>query len=481
MQPSGRPVASSGFDVKRDGFAFANYGNSAKTINLTAGSMKDVFGTDVCARVAADGCTLTAPAAFYMSVLNNSMGDGHCFGMATFAALAYDNLLRTTPFGAASTYGLQDNGQVTSEIAKLFITQGTQPERSTTRRLTVAAAIDALKQGWATHRTYVLGIDAPDGSGGHAITPVGLRDLGGGKFGLVVYDNNYPGQEREMTLDPVADTWSYTLASKPLMVWTGNAHNQLELSTPAAALKVQQCPVCKTKDNKSIFVLLSAQSVAAGGRVSVTDTQGQPIPGVKTEPMASGDAPDAMLVEVPAKAAFRVTVTGADVPAGKTAAADVSIIGGGWTDTVSAVQLSPGESDSLTINPGTGAFLYASSDAEIPTLGNTIDEGSTSYGFTFTGASLDADGGTYLVSPDAVAHTERITALGTGPSRMQFTFTRIDTTKTHTFATSQLTIDSGEALVAAYGAWRGEGQSLSVGIGAAATASVTKTVTLKDE
>jgi hypothetical protein len=51
---------------------------------------------------------------------------------------------------------------------------------------------DSLSQGKDADTFYSIGIYMADGSGGHAVTPVSITDLGKGKFGLNIYDNNWP-------------------------------------------------------------------------------------------------------------------------------------------------------------------------------------------------------------------------------------------------------------------------------------------------
>ncbi len=474
---------SSGFVVKRDGFAFENYGNEKAPVNLTSAAMTTLFGDKTCARVAADGCTLTAPAAAWLALNNAQMNGGHCFGMAAAAALLFTGAIKPDSYGAASTYGLKDEGKVQELIARLFVTQATEPEATSARSVTVTQAISAIRSDWLSDKLPLLAIRTKDGSGGHAVTPIAFRDLGAGKIELVVYDNNFPGQERLITLDPAADTWSYNTAtdpSQPVVPYAGDAKNQLTLFSTSASLGTQECPFCRDNDSPYVYVVLNPESAQAGISLSVTDLQGQPIPGVTEAPWLSDDGEGDVLLRVPKSAPFRVVIAGTEVKAGETAAAQVNVVGAGWSDSVTAVQMSRGETDSITVDPKTGDFSYASADAETPVLQNTIDEGNTSYSFVFKGAAIDSDGGSYAVSADPAKHTERIASVGTGPSTMQFAFQRIDGTATQTYTTGKLAINSGEALVAEYGAWKGDKSSLSVGLDTTANGSIDRRLTLQD-
>ena len=463
--------------------AFENYGNEKSPVNLTSAAMTTLFGDKTCARVASDGCTLTAPAAAWLAINNAQMNGGHCFGMAAAAALLFTGAIKPDSYGSASTYGLKDEGKVQELIARLFVTQATEPEATSATSVTVAQAISTIRSDWLSDKLPLLAIRTKDGSGGHAVTPIAFRDLGAGKTGLVVYDNNFPGQERLITLDPTANTWSYITAtdpSQPVVPYAGDAKNQLTLFSTSASLGTQECPFCRDNDSPYVYVVLNPESAQAGISLSVTDVQGKPLAGVTQVPWLSDAGEGDLLVRVPTSAPFRVEMKGTKVKAGELAPAQLTVIGAGWSDSVTSVQMSPGESDSITVDPSTGDYSYASTDAESPILGNTVEEGDRSYSFLFKGASIDGDGGSYSVSVDQTKHTERIASVGTGPGSMQFVFERIDGTSTQTFSTDTLAINSGQALVAEYGAWKGDKSSLSVGLDTTANGSIDRKLTLQD-
>ncbi len=98
---------------------------------------------------------------------------------------------------------------------------------------------------------------------GHAINPIAIRDLRDGKYGIVVYDNNFPGQEKMVVVDPAADTWYYSTAtnpSEPTLLFQGSQKNRLILIPVASALARHHDPDLSSDDT---FVI-------------VTDTNGAP-------------------------------------------------------------------------------------------------------------------------------------------------------------------------------------------------------------
>ena len=474
--------------MKRDGFSFPNYSNEKAPINLTSAAMTAIFGDKACARVTAGGCTLTAPAAAWLALNNQEMNGGHCFGMAAAAALLFTDVLKVKDFGANSTFALKDDGRLQELIARLYVTQSTEPESTSAKEMTVRQAIAAIGKDWTDGKLPLLAIRTADKSGGHAVTPIAFRKLDDSKIGLVVYDNNVPGEERLITLDPAANSWSYATATDPtkqVIEFAGGADNPLTLFSTTASAQTQQCPFCRDNDNPYVYAVLNPESAEGGVRLSVTDVNGRPLPGVDRVPWLSDDdgggSGSGQYVRVPTGKPFRVVMTGTDVKAGAQVAAQLSVVGTGWTDAVAAVQMSRGESDSITVDPSNGSFSYATTDGESPILGNTVDEGGTSYSFRFQGARIDADGGSFQVSADPATHVERIASVGTGASTMGFVFQKIDGTMSQTFRTGKLQIASGQALLAGYGAWSGDGRPLTVAIAAGATGQIQRQVELIDQ
>lgn len=104
MDPgSGTLVASSGFDVRRDGFSFPNWGppTAEHGQGLTPASMQSLFGDAVCTPgTESDRCVLSPMGRVTSEVFENGMNGGHCFGMAAVAGLAYRNSIDTSSFVA---------------------------------------------------------------------------------------------------------------------------------------------------------------------------------------------------------------------------------------------------------------------------------------------------------------------------------------------------------------------------------------------
>jgi hypothetical protein len=243
-------VADNGFRPDPNGFSFENYGGGTGNEDLSAAEMQKLFGPGVCANHTGGVCTLSPPAREWMHVQNRSMDGGHCNGLAVIAQELFKGQIE--PFGPGSpfSYQLQGNRALQRAIAYGFVYQVLESVVSQRVKGTPNEVLARLKTALSDTgpETYTLGIYKADGSGGHAITPFAVVDHGDGKFGVRVYDNNYPGETREVRFDKHADTWTYNAAVNPSVPperYIGTAARPgIELDPTTPGLGVQPCPFC---------------------------------------------------------------------------------------------------------------------------------------------------------------------------------------------------------------------------------------------
>ena len=255
-------VGNLGFKPDPNGFSFENYGSDSGAQNLTPADVRALFGDGACAQINGDDIVLTPPAQQWMEQENSSMGNGHCEGMAALSLMFYTGKENTSTFGADTTYGLklEDNTDLQSDIAKWYATQSLDPTESSVIKKTPTEILQTLEKGMSKDgETYTLGIYKSDGSGGHAITPYAIVDDGGGKFKIMVYDNNYPGAERSVAVDTNSDTWSYEAATNPQEeseLYEGNAETKtLELTPTSKRLEQQAAPFARLDAGPAIASL----------------------------------------------------------------------------------------------------------------------------------------------------------------------------------------------------------------------------------
>lgn len=249
-QASAALVADSGFRPAKDGYSFPNYVNSRQVSNLGVDEMRRLFGDAVCAGAGGPTCLLSAPALAWMDQENVAMAGGHCFGFSVSSLLFWAKAADVSPFGAPAVARLKiaGNASLTREIAYAHAFQDlpsvVAAKVASSPRTIVATLISNLNAGGPL---YTLGLVGEFG-GGHAVTPYAVDRLARGKYAILVYDNNHPGQARKVMVDAKANTWSYRAAVNPKTpgsLYKGNAGSHTLFLLPARpGLGVQSCPFC---------------------------------------------------------------------------------------------------------------------------------------------------------------------------------------------------------------------------------------------
>jgi hypothetical protein len=254
----GKIVADTGFRPGKDGFSFQNYTNRTNPQNLTPQDMFTIFGEPVCAQLKDGVCKLTPVAAQQMEKVNALMNGGHCDGMAALALLIYQNAVAAAQFGANSANGIPFNGNdaVQREIARWFMKQTVDPVygeklRFINEKITPATVLDTLiKTMNDRSELFVLQVFRLTGRNwdGHAVTPYAVEDMGGGKFHILVYDNNHPNVERFVEVDKNANTWKFFADLNPEKaggLFTGDATTGTLMLLPLSQRKKQAvCNFC---------------------------------------------------------------------------------------------------------------------------------------------------------------------------------------------------------------------------------------------
>lgn len=288
----GAAINDSGFRPNIDGFSFQNYGDDPVTVDLTAAELQRMFGDRVCASNESGKCILTYPAERWMNQAIAAMKNGHCEGIAVLSSLMYYNETNPGIFGGNKVIDLSlQDVLLQREIGYWWTTQVTRPGGSKKVLDSPNAVLDILEAAFANGSSagewWVMGIYLPDGSGGHAITPYAVEDLGNGTAHIMVYDNNWPKDSRFVEVDTINNSWSYLASAnpdEPDSLYSGNAStNNLEIVSLATRLGRQECDFCDDKSaaggsagpeagqgTKSIQIWQSGKA-----RTLVTDENGQ--------------------------------------------------------------------------------------------------------------------------------------------------------------------------------------------------------------
>jgi hypothetical protein len=433
----GRPgviVYDFGFRPDQHGFSFENYGDDIEVTNLTADEMRRLFGDEVCSRISGDQCTLTPPADQWMQQINEAMGGGHCEGMAVLSMMMYTNQISASDFGGnyASELDLNDEA-LQREIAYWWATQATEPTANEVIRGTPMEIMAKIEEMDANGETYTIGIYKEDFSGGHAITPFGIKSVEDGLYTILVYDNNYPGEVRELLIDERDNSWAYEAAINPQVeseLYTGNADTQtLDLTPTSARLVTQECTFCADGYGSLPGAKLASPAQAHNqifldgkGRILITDDEGNrlgyvdgkivnEIPGAYFNAYRMGfvqEAPDP-IYHVPAGLDVTVTIDGSTLDADSET--DLVMIGSGFFIGIEEIILEPGQVDRVQFFPDDQMIVYETDADESPYIVVGVeDQNGADYYFEVQGMDmlgggeitvwLDTEAGDLLISTE---------------------------------------------------------------------------------
>ncbi len=224
------PTASIDFVPTRDGFRFKNYRNEAKrwTNDLLPDDLVRMFGPKTsCKSFAGGKCATLSPAAEqWRQEILESMDTGHCEGIA----VACERMRQSMPFkgkasansfqsAARDAWSLQRDETLENYIAYYWTTQTFDEVKALTAKTAAAGPLSiartifgALK---AKNDTYVIRFAKYDPktnriSEPHAVFPFAVEERPD-RFVISLYDNNWPGQTRFMTVSKNAtERWEYS-------------------------------------------------------------------------------------------------------------------------------------------------------------------------------------------------------------------------------------------------------------------------------
>jgi hypothetical protein len=497
VSQDGKIVADLGFTASTNGFGFENYGNDNRAQNLTQAEMRRLFGDKVCAELDGDKCILTPPAEEWMDTINKAMDGGHCEGMAALSLMLYTKTREPGDFGSTKVFDLKldDNAKLQREIALWWATQGTSP--TNTRELKdktpveiVDILIGAMKDGAKSKETYTMGIYKPDYTDGHAITPYAVKMISDDVYHVMVYDNNFPGQERFVEVNRKANTWTYSASTNPDVpesLYEGDAETKTLTLTPTTPrLKQQECDFCadsgsakvpglaraaakhnaiylESLDDENLIDLLIVDS--SGKRLGRVGSKiVNEIPGADFRPVKSGDLwkdDEEPVYFVPVGVSFTITIDGSRLK--KEQSANVLLIGPGYDIGVENITLEPGKKDTLVLAPDGTKLAYTPSGSESPDIIVGLEHTAADYAFEIKGFDLDA-GGTINVSLEFAKGTLSVsTANSKATATYGLVVERIDDKGEAIFEHDDIELDPGETIYINFGKWDGKGE-LSIDI-----------------
>ena len=499
-QPSsGAGVVDTGFRPEVNGFSYQNYGDVAQTpsgeqftvTNLTSIEMRRLFGDGVCAAPAASDntCTLSPPAAKWMDQSNASMNGGHCEGFAVLSQMIYAGIVDPNQFGAGRAIDLQikDNEPLQRELAYWFSTQG--PTWGIQQVLAPKDMVQYLMSEYAKNpkNIFRLGIMKEDGTGGHAITAYEVKDQGNGVYWVMVYDNNYPGQERHMSVDTNSNVSEYEASINPSVspdVYKGTEVNKIFVAANEPRLTTFPCDFCSAsstgKKNGNIRAagVPTFNEIWTEGYVNVEleDDKGRKvgydkdgkfvneISDAKVQPVMNGPLSEVPpVIKMPTGLGFTAYIYGddkaADVPA------SLVMIGQGFYVGVDNIIMAPDQLDQLAFD-AEGDFLTYTTDAqESPDIIVGIEKPKADFELDLK-ATKASKGTDIHVVFDQKEDTFAFQTTSDSPAEFSLSITRIDEDgKEETFdnGATPIIIEPGKLMYFYFGKWEGQGSNLEVG------------------
>jgi len=260
---------ASGLIPNPNGFAFPNFGSAATAVVFNEADLVEMFGNtpEVCVD-GADPCVATAEAAGWARMVNESRAAGHCEGFAVLAAARF--MAAEQP----ATVELVNEGDVTHALMRGFATQFFDETKKATKAIVKKSMRDKvaiLEAGFAQKKVGdVVGVYSE--MGGHALLPYAIEYVTPDVAKIMIYDSNWPGQERFITVDMAADTWTFPFggpdpANDP-SAWTGGTKD-FDIA-PYEARIAGTCPFCKG-DSAARQTLLVIRSATADWTIETPD------------------------------------------------------------------------------------------------------------------------------------------------------------------------------------------------------------------
>lgn len=371
---------TAGLNVNPNGFAFANFTAASNPEEFNAEDVVKMFGLskDVCVGGTMP-CTLVPEAAAFARMVNQARASGHCEG---FAVTAEE---RFTSAAKPSTVSLENKGDITHGLMRTFATQFLKEVVSDTEKWANASLkekVAALEESFAKKQVdYTLGVYSAEG--GHAILPYALEWVNKDVVKIKIYDSNWPGKDRYITVDLKADKWTFAYSgSDPANdpdAWSGGSAD-MDM-TSMASRTTGTCPFCADKSGvqKTILVVRSAALNWSINTPSGTVAPGSAAPsGLIVRPLrsAAGDPVTTYMVAAPSNEQLSFKLPSSTRVTGFTSTAAIQIdTAGSKTGTIDVSDTSVSTDDPnavLTLADGNLVATSNGIDNSISTDGDAL-------------------------------------------------------------------------------------------------------------
>jgi hypothetical protein len=279
----GKLCIDNGFRINDDDFAFTNWGRSLQADgNVTVQTLVDLFGrSTVCTSGPENECVLRPATLQKLEEWNTALSGGRCEGLAALSTRFFMKLDHPSMFrpDASTVADLQrGDGSLDAALVYWWATQflpEVADRAAASRQRSPLEIVDDVIVGLANSVGYTVGMYF--GTSGHSVTPFAVthRDT---HFVIHVYDNNFPGERREVLIDATTNTWTYANATTRIdgkkIDWEGGT-GTLELTPMSARKGPFRCSFCTTTNSSSPTVItLASRDTRAAGYLYITSRKG---------------------------------------------------------------------------------------------------------------------------------------------------------------------------------------------------------------
>jgi len=501
--------ADSKFRPNPNGFSFANGFDRTQPTpgpTMTAEEVRRFFGDRVCASTKS-GCVLTPAAHQWLEAANKELYEGLCEGFAILANIFYTgaNGMKPSDFqaGAATTLDLkiEGNGKLQRELAFWFTSQTLIERPAGLTPGELASQLTAALGKSPSADLPTLAFFKKDGKGGHAMNAHSITVTDSG-FNVGIYDNNYPNEERVLAIDTKKDEWRYvgsTTSAGEKDEYVGDATSKsIHLIPTALRLKPSfDCTFCGDVVPGAAPAGVRQVRLNGRGHALITDASGKrlgfsggsfvnEIAGAKASTLLNGSRgrPDPEPVyEVPAGTDLTITIDGSQLAA--ESQSTLTLLGRGYTLDVEDIALNPGQKDTVVVKGSGSAMEYTTQQMETPYLVVGIQTAAQDY-LIEVRVSGDTNGQTVRLELDQASGKLKVTVDGheTADYDIDLVMHRIGADGEEEFehvGDNAINIESGGSVSINYGAWTGNGGTVSLEVDSDRNGSVDRTLTLTDQ
>lgn len=454
------------FEAQPDGFGFRNYGPGHPEGDFTITDLRKLFGDGVCSRIDPDSgtCIPSAEAQQWIDDRNADMRAGHCIGFTVTSYRFAQGDLQPATFTTSATdpYDIDQEAPIMRTIALNGSLYWVKSVWSSEVAGTPREIIDALI---SLGEPVDLSIFLPGLVGGHSLLAYGVEQVEPQTYHILVYDNNFPGEEAFVEVDYEANTWRYAQGAvnpdETAVPYEGDAATETLRFIPLSAYETVDCPFCpsdseeEAPDEATTLIAFLGQGealveTALGSIGMVAGEIINEIPGARLifqrGQLAAHDAPDIIL---PTGIDYSVEFTGLE---------RVSSLGPNLSLAIDNLEPTD-EKSRMVVSADKQSVDFQAGGEQSPSLNITVRQDDASYKVTLLGVDF-ADGQSLSVGAAEDGGGLELRSEELDVKDATLLITRLTNEEETIFATTDLNIQDGGGVTLDIAQWDGGDMNL---------------------